>query len=184
MRTPPLEEEEVARERLEALFRRHHAAVARYARRRTEAGLADDVVAETFLVAWRRLDDVPDDALPWLLGVARHALAGQRRTAGRRSALVRRLAAAAPPPPAAGTEPEDVVTQALARLRPGDREAITLVAWDGLTPAQAAAALGLPGVAFRVRLHRAKARLRRELQHDPRVQPAMTPVPGLDEAEW
>ena len=87
------------------------------------------------------------------------------------------------PASAAGAEQEDVVTNALARLRPGDREAITLVAWDGLTPAQAAAALGLPGVAFRVRLHRAKARLHRELQHDPRLHPAMTPVPGLDEAE-
>src|SRR6187455_3109879 len=164
-------------QRFEEMFTEHYAAVRGYALRRTSADAAQDTVAETFLVAWRRLDDVPEDALPWLLGVARRALAGQRRTAGRRSALVRRLAAAALPAPAPGAEPDDVVTQALARLRPGDREAITLVAWDGLTPAQAAAALGLPGVAFRVRLHRAKARLHRELQHDPRVHPAMTPVP-------
>ncbi len=185
MGTSPTDDEQAARDRLEALFRRHHAAVARYARRRAAAELVDDVVAETFLVAWRRLEDVPADELPWLLGVARRTLATQRRATSRRTALVQKLAADHPAGgdgPGAGSELDVAVADALARLRPADREAITLVAWDGLTPAQAAVALGQPRVAFRVRLHRAKARLRTELERDLRTQ-AVPALPLLDEAE-
>jgi RNA polymerase sigma-70 factor (ECF subfamily) len=174
------------RDRLEQLFRRHHQAVSNYARRRVGAGLADDVVAETFLVAWRRLDDVPVDALPWLLGVARRTLSTQQRSARRQTALAEKLAADIRAPiidTSTLSELDTAVVEALVRLRPRDREAITLIAWDDLTPAQAAVALGQSRAAFRVRLHRAKLRLRKELARDPRAQSPIPFRPGLDEAE-
>lgn len=153
-----------AEARLEMLFRRHHRDVAAYVRRRAGPDLIDDVVAETFLVAWRRLGEVPAEARPWLLGVARKALATQRRSASRRLSLATKLQESPrtiePVEPANKTS----LTDALAHLTEGDREAITLIAWEGLTPREAAAALGQPPVAFRVRLHRAKRRLRRLLE--------------------
>ena len=82
-------------ERFEDLFRGNYAAVRAYALRRVPRDVAQDVVAETFLVAWRRLEDVPDDALPWLFAVARRVLANERRSADRRAALDRRVATAA-----------------------------------------------------------------------------------------
>lgn len=163
-------------ERFEHVFRRHHAAVTAYTRRRARSDAADDVVASTFLVAWRRLEEVPDDALPWLLGVARNVIATHERGSQRRGALRLRLehtdAGATAPPTVA--EPADGVVAALGRLSANDREAITLIAWDGLQPAEAARVLGQSPTAFRVRLHRARRRLRRELdrggQSDPRPQ--------------
>ena len=80
----------------ERLFRAHLPAVRAYARRRIDATTAEDVVAETFVVCWRRLDDVPDDPLPWLLGVARRCLANRRRSDDRRSALAERAGAELP----------------------------------------------------------------------------------------
>ena len=77
--------------RFEALFRAHAGAVRTYVRRRSDAEGADDVVAEVFLVAWRRLGDVPEDPLPWLLGVARRVLANRRRRASRDAALLNRI---------------------------------------------------------------------------------------------
>jgi RNA polymerase sigma-70 factor (ECF subfamily) len=179
-------ERDDARERLERLFRHHHQAVSNYARRRVGTGLADDVVAETFLVAWRRLDDVPVDALPWLLGVARRTLSTQQRSAGRQTALAEKLAADIRAPiidTSTSSELDIAVAEALVRLRPRDREAITLIAWDDLTPAQAAVVLGQTRAAFRVRLHRAKLRLRKEVARDPRAQIPIAFRPGLDEAE-
>ncbi len=165
-----------AAERLEALFRRHHQAVVSYARRRVPRDMADDVVASTFLVAWRRVDEVPADALPWLLAVARNVIATQRRGSRRRGALRLRLERAgthATPQPTA-EEPAGRVAAALQRLPANDREAITLIAWDGLRAAEAATVIGQSPAAFRVRLHRARRRLRRELdrsgQSDPRPQ--------------
>ncbi len=79
-----------ARGRLEALYAEHAAAVHAYARRRTDPASAEDLVAETFLVAWRRLDRVPADALPWLYATAGRLLANHRRGEARRAALVAR----------------------------------------------------------------------------------------------
>ena len=163
-------------ERFEELFRRHHRAVRAYARRRAPGDTSDDVVANTFLVAWRRFDEVPAESLPWLLAVARNAIATQQRGSRRRGALRLRLehADGSATPPSALEEPAGRVAAALGRLPANDREAITLVAWDGLRPAEAATVLGQSPAAFRVRLHRAKRRLRRELdragQADPRPQ--------------
>jgi RNA polymerase sigma factor (sigma-70 family) len=154
-------------ERFEGLFREHHAAVRGYALRRAPADLAQDAVAETFLVAWRRLDDVPGDALPWLYGVARRVLANQRRSANRGAALERRLAAVETV--SRSGDPGDTAGEAAAargargRLKERDREALMLVAWHGLSRERAARAAGCSRAAFSVRLHRARARLAAEL---------------------
>lgn len=162
-----------AREQFEQLFRRHHAAVLAYARRRAPGEVVDDVVGETFLVAWRRLEQVPAEELPWLLGVARNVLATQRRGASRRRALTSRLSGAEPEVGvSADLEAGDgVLLEALAKLAPKDREALTLIAWDGLAPHEAAAAVGDSPGTFRVRLYRARRRLRGLLEECPeRVQ--------------
>ncbi len=149
---------------LEVLFRSHYAAVVAYVRRRAPAESVDDVVAETFLVAWRRLEHVPTESLPWLLAVARNVIATQRRGTARRRALHSRLQSAAVETVEQLSVAElGPVAAALASLSEKDREALTLIAWDGLRPSQAAAVLGESPSTFRVRLHRAKRRLRRLL---------------------
>lgn len=154
------------RARLEALYAEHAAAVHAYARRRTDHASAEDVVAETFLVAWRRADRVPTgDPLPWLYATARHVLGNQRRGEARRAALSARIARepviiAPGAIDAAGVSDEgERLLRALATLRPADREALLLIAWEDLTPARAAAALECSRTAFNVRLHRARKRL-------------------------
>ena len=156
---------EPRRARFDALFREHHPAVRAYARRRVPSEVVDDIVSETFLVVWRRLDDVPAAPLPWLLAVARNVVGTEWRGAARRE----RLWLKAQSGHVEGCDPgerdseDGRVLAALAALKERDREALTLVAWDGLTPAQAAAALGEPSARFRQRLHRAGRRLRAEL---------------------
>jgi RNA polymerase sigma-70 factor, ECF subfamily len=153
-------------DRFEELFREHYGAVRGYALRRAPGDLAQDAVSETFLVAWRRLDDVPADALPWLYGVARRVLANQRRSADRSSALERRLAAqtiAAPDLPGESGGDGELLRAALARLSERDREALMLVAWHELSGARAARAAGCTRTAFAVRLHRARTRLAAQL---------------------
>jgi RNA polymerase sigma-70 factor (ECF subfamily) len=156
---------ESRRARFDALFREHHPAVRGYARRRVPPEVVDDIVSETFLVVWRRLDDVPEPPLPWLLTVARNVVGTERRGAARRE----RRWLKAQNGHVEGYEPGESeiadgrVLDALASLRERDREALTLVAWDGLTPTQAAAVVGEPAARFRQRLHRAGRRLRAEL---------------------
>jgi RNA polymerase sigma-70 factor (ECF subfamily) len=150
------------RERFERIFRTHHLTVHAFARRRVAAEAVDDVVSETFTVAWRRLDDIPDDPLPWLLGVARNVVGTARRGEARRLRL-QTLAQADYRAPTEECEPKldsGLVSAALERLNERDREALTLVGWDGLTPTEAAAVIGIPANRFRVRLHRAGRRLR------------------------
>ena len=146
------------RRRLEAMFREHANAVHAYAWRRTSAASTDDVVSEVFAIAWRRLDDVPEPPLPWLLACARRVLANQRRAQRRAGALRSRLAANYAPrlPADAG---DGVLRQALNQLREHDRELLLLVAWEGLEPDQVAAMLGCSKGAVATRLHRARTRL-------------------------
>lgn len=161
---------EQASERLKELFERHHAAVHAYVRRRTRPEAVDDIVAETFLVVWRRVEEVPIDSLPWLLAVARNVLATQRRSVRRQLALVERLGWVRQETvePADALMSAEPIAEALALLSEKDREAITLVVWDGLSPAEAARVVGQSSASFRVRLHRAKRRLRRELDRGAR----------------
>ena len=154
-------------ERFERLFRECYPLVRAYALRRAAPDAAQDVVADTFLVAWRRLEDLPDDPLPWLYGVARRVLANQRRSADRSAALERR-AAGAVVQGGSGDVGErvadaELLRLALDRMPEKGREALMLVAWDGLSSVRAARAAGCSRAAFAVRLHRARARLAAEL---------------------
>jgi RNA polymerase sigma-70 factor (ECF subfamily) len=142
--------------RLEQLFAAHAGAVRAYARRRIDPVSADDTVSEVFAVAWRRLDDVPEAALPWLLGCARRVLAHQHRRLRRDVALAERLGTTAGPPAPTG---DPVLGRALSQLSARDREVLLLVAWEGLDPAQAARVLGCSRNTLAVRLHRARRRL-------------------------
>jgi RNA polymerase sigma-70 factor (ECF subfamily) len=151
--------------RLEALFCDHFSAVRSYARRRAPESMVDDVVAETFLVAWRRIDDLPDEVRPWLLGVARKTLSTQLRSARRRSSLVEKLSAAEAPGAFSQVDgPDTGLIGALQRLSATDQEVLALAAWEDLRPREAAVVLGVSPAWYRVRLHRAKRRLLRELE--------------------
>lgn len=153
-------------DRFETMYRENYSAVLRYALRRADFATASDVVAETFVVAWRRFDDVPPHAIPWLLGVARKTLANKRRADARQAATSAQLRRSSPDTaydPGEYDRSDRVVLAAVNRLPRREREAITLLAWDQLTSAEAAKAAGCTPVAFRVRLHRARKRLRREL---------------------
>ena len=165
--------------RLEALFCDHFSAVRSYARRRAPDSIVDDVVAETFLVAWRRIDDLPDDARPWLLGVARKTLSTHLRSARRRSSLVEKLSAAELPAAFSQVDgPDTGLVGALQRLSATDQEVLALAAWEDLRPREAAVVLGVSPAWYRVRLHRAKRRLVRELEEaaSPAGQPLPVPV--------
>lgn len=143
--------------------------VRRYLHRRTDAATADDALGETLLVLWRRFADVPADPVPWAIGVARLCLANAERSRRRQHRLARRIGpAGASPDPA-----EDVVgalddaarvRAALAGLRDADAELLRLSAWDGLTNDQLAQLLGITTNAVAIRLHRARGRLRTELE--------------------
>ena len=151
--------------RFELLFETYHAQIAAYAGRRAPREAVEDVVEETFLVAWRALERVPDEPLPWLYGVARRVLANRRRGGRRAAALAQRLAQQ-PERAAADAEGPAIsapLEAALRALSDPEREAVLLIAWEGLTPSQGAIAAGCSAAAFRVRLHRARTHLARAL---------------------
>jgi RNA polymerase sigma-70 factor (ECF subfamily) len=155
--------------RFDALFAAHYGAVRAYIVRRAAGGQVEDALADTFLVAWRRLDAVPEDALPWLLGVARRVLANQRRGEARRAALIGRLAGALPHSRAAEPAGDALgpLGDALASLTAAERETLLLVAWEGLEPRRAARVVGCSPAAFRARLYRARRRLAAHLEEAP-----------------
>lgn len=148
--------------RFECIYESNYDAVLAYALARTDTDTARDVVADTFLVAWRRLADVPSEPRGWLIGVARRVLADHRRAAGRRDALTTRMGEQRQETELA--EPADLVTSrdhvvgALLSLSASDQELLRLVAWEGLSSSDAAAVLGCTRAGFAVRLHRARRR--------------------------
>jgi RNA polymerase sigma-70 factor, ECF subfamily len=143
----------------------HFEAVRRYAWRRDPA-TADDVVAETFVVAWRRLDEIPCDARGWLIGVARHVRLNLVRSQRRQQALTAQLPREAEPDLADAALPAPIsepLQEALRALSPLDREVLLLSAWDALDRSEIAVALGCSKAAVSVRLHRARRRVQRAL---------------------
>lgn len=126
------------RARFEAIFAATYRPVRAYALRRADAEIAQDAVSETFIVAWRRIDDVPDAPLPWLLAVTRRTLANARRSEDRAGALADRARDAGPAAftadPADAVDDAAAMRAALAELSDDDRETLMLVAWDGLQP--------------------------------------------------
>lgn len=140
-------------------FRAYHMAVRRFVYRRVGPDAVDDVVAETFLTAWRRRGEAAGDPLPWLLGVARRVCANHLRGRSRWVALLGRLSRERSWTTADLGASDARLSEALAALSATDREALLLVAWDGLTHADAAMVVGCSTSAFGVRVHRARARL-------------------------
>jgi RNA polymerase sigma factor (sigma-70 family) len=154
------------RQAFEKLFATHYRAVRGYVLRRAPSSALEDVMSDVFLVAWRRLDSVADDPLPWLLGVARRVLANQHRAERRRGALTRRLQGRYRESGPDWEPPEMIsgeLAVALASLSVREREALLLVAWEGLEPGRAARAAGCSAATFRVRLHRARRRVADQL---------------------
>lgn len=179
----PAGTEELARARRDhftALFDAHYPQVLAYARRRLGPDLADDVVADTFLAAWGQLDRVrpggawpherAGDELLWLYGLERGVVSHHRRRIERLARLDQRLVAQGPRP--IGGDHGDLVgwqdqfAAAFAALTELEREALRITAWEGLAPAQGAVVLGCSVTAFKVRLHRARRRLRLFLESD------------------
>ncbi|HET6642500.1 MAG TPA: sigma-70 family RNA polymerase sigma factor [Gaiellaceae bacterium] len=148
--------------RFDALFASYSSDIVAYCSwRAPSASDAQDAVADVFLTAWRRLDELPrgDAARVWLYATARRVIANQRRSTRRRKALEERLAVEASV--ATSTDPEEtLVHEALRRLGSADREVLLLAEWEGLSPAEIASVVGCLPVTARGRLHRARRRFR------------------------
>jgi RNA polymerase sigma-70 factor, ECF subfamily len=172
------------RERFEAAYRELYEPICGYTLRRIrQPEDAAEVIAETFATLWRRFDSCPEGAQlrPWLYGVARRLIANQRRGERRRSALGERLLANFDPAAfeaTVGPEDSSALAQAFAGLSESDRELLSLVAWEGLTRDEIAVALGTSRAAVRLRLHRARKRLRAALA------PTQLRFSGGAEHEW
>jgi RNA polymerase sigma-70 factor (ECF subfamily) len=149
-----------------------YADVLRFAQRRVHPSHAEDVAAEAFAVAWRRIDEAPrrpDEVRAWLFGIARHCLMNAARGQDRREALAVRLARAPSNAAPTSAEDADLVLQridlgaAWRRLSDGEQEVLALTVFDGLTSPQAARVLGISSGSYRLRLMRARSALRRQL---------------------
>ena len=174
-------------DRFRSLFAAHHGAVLAFARRRSNPAHADDIAAETFLVAWRRLDAVPSrpgEALPWLYAVARHCLLNAQRSERRRDAVLVRIADARQADDGLDVDAiarrADLVT-AWRLLSPTDQEVLALALWEDLPSPQAASVLGITATAYRLRLSRARRALRRLLDPTPSSEPALRVAPAPQE---
>lgn len=163
----------------EHVYAEHWREVLGYALRRTGSPSdAADVASEVFLVVWRRRDEVPgrEDFRPWLFGVANNVMLNHRRGERRRERLGALLLSAVDeqhPDTAqvvADRDQHQVLLAAVQGLPELDRELITLVSWDGLTPTEAALVLQMNPVTARVRLHRARKRLRASLEVQKRLE--------------
>jgi RNA polymerase sigma-70 factor (ECF subfamily) len=156
--------------RFQRLFDAHGDHILLYFKRRTDSEAARDGTADTFLVAWRRINDIPlGRELPWLYGVARRVLSQQRRSRRRRHRLVEKLAglaAVAQPGPeviVVRNAEDTEVLEALNRLRPEERELLRLATWEGLSHGEIAEVLGCTAHAVDQRLYRTSRRLARDL---------------------
>lgn len=184
------------RRRFEAIFRATHPRVLAYALRRSaDRESAEEVVSETFLIAWRRFDALPiEQPLPWLLGTARRVLANQRRHAARRWPTQNRASMDAVDPADPGVPiPEQIAEReaflaAFVALRERDREVLALISWEGLDVREAALVMDCTAPVFSLRLHRARQRLLKELRRtghslgEANQQPSLVERPGTTEA--
>jgi RNA polymerase sigma-70 factor (ECF subfamily) len=172
--------------RFTELYDTYQARVFAYAVSRVGRQLADDVVGDTFLVAWRKFAKIPPSPLPWLLAVARNVLRERYRDEVRQAALATEMRAWADE---VSGDVADAVTErsavlaALGRLDDADRELLTLVAWHNLTTRQAAQVVGCSTATYFVRLHRARRRLAEALADPPHPAPAARALPSASPAE-
>ncbi|MCO8274906.1 sigma-70 family RNA polymerase sigma factor [Actinoplanes sp. TRM 88003] len=162
-----MDHDDTAEERFRALHAATYTDLLRFVKRRIPDDDADGVVSAAFLVAWRRFGDRPDDARPWLFGIARNILANQARSRLRRGAVDVRMVgdhSTTEADRAPGVDARIDLVRAWWALSAADREVLALVAFDGLTDVQAAAVLGCHRATFRMRLNRARRRLRAGLE--------------------
>lgn len=157
-------------ERFTDLYRGQYARVYAYAVARGGRRLAEEVTAETFLVAWRRFDVVPvARPVPWLLATARNVLRERYREEVRQHSIAEELQAwvspAAPDDLSSDVVERAGLLDALGRLSDDDRELLTLAAWHGLSAAEAARVVGCSTATYFVRLHRARRRLEQVADH-------------------
>ncbi|MGH9099465.1 MAG: RNA polymerase sigma factor [Acidimicrobiales bacterium] len=168
-------------ERFTALFRSLYPLVLAFARRRVGPDLAEEVVEDTFLAAWRQLAKLPADPLPWLYRAASYEVSQRYRQLDRDDRL-RTLLTVANRASRPIADPADELTwsaqwvTAFASLGDRDREVLRLAAWERISPHQAAGVLGCSVAAYKVRLHRARRRLARLLQPD--AGPPLDPAPA------
>lgn len=169
------------RAQFEVVFAEHFDDVLRFLLARCDAETAKDVAAETFLAAWRSVDRLPSEPKAWLLTVARRRVIDHYRAAGRREALVASLQVHHEyvSDPADHVTGHDQVRTAFEQLEARDQEVLRLLAWDGLSRAEAIQVLGCSAATFAVRLHRARRRLRAALdkqEPDERLELALWEV--------
>ena len=146
-----------------ALFEEQYGRVLRYAQRRiTDAEVACELANECFAIAWAKFDPAHPITLPWLFQTARHLLANEYRRSARSKDAMRWMAELS----VTGPELDDLieVSMALDRLSDDDRELVRLTYWEGLSAVEAGRTLGLSDGAVKVRLTRARARLRELLE--------------------
>ena len=177
--------------RFRALYADTYADVLRFARRRVPPGHAEDVVADAFLAAWRRLEEAPTragDARAWLFGIARNCLLNTNRGLGRQDALAVRIAGISPPDEAGAAEDDAVahrldLAAAWRRLTVGEQETLALTVFEELTSPQAARVLGITAASYRLRLLRARRALRRHLDRAETEPAGSLAALGLDTME-
>lgn len=150
---------EARQERFTLLYQQCVDRVMIYCLRHLDAGAAEDVVSETFTIAWRRLDELREHPLPWLLTTAHNLIRNNYRSRASQRSIAQRMTQltqlAAEPAEVTASRRHDLLT-ALGALADADREALLLTAWDGLSSAEAARLLGCSPGALRVRIHRAR----------------------------
>jgi RNA polymerase sigma-70 factor (ECF subfamily) len=149
------------RERFDELWSKFAGSIYAYAARRVGRVDADEIVADVFGVAWRRINEMPDHPLPWLYGVGRNVIREHYRSEQRRARLQESLDQQWMT--ASGFDRMPAILEALLDLDDSDQEVLRLVAWEQLSPQEAAQVLGIKGATFRMRLTRARRRLRTAL---------------------
>ena len=192
----PNSAETKARARFEQLFSAHYGELTRFARRRVGDDAAGDVVAETFLIAWRRLGEIPPShPRAWLYTTARHVIANELRGRRRRDRLRQHALHDLPIDRAAASDHAGVIAEqsrvrvVLESLSPMDQEVLRLTEWEQLDLSETAAVLGCSRTAVKVRLHRARRRFARRLaaadaSHDLEgAEPAAALTPPLPEGQ-
>lgn len=159
--------ESFERARWEHLYQSHAGQVYALAYRRVGREDAADVVAETFLVAWKRIDQVPSEALPWLYTVARNVIGNSRRAEQRREAVGDMLRRSTQVDRSADAvrevEARHDLLSAMQLLPETERAALMLIAWEDLDVRGAACVLGCSPGTLAVRIHRGRRRLKKIL---------------------
>lgn len=168
------------------LYEQHVEQVARYVSRRTSVTEVQDVVAETFLTAWRRIEELPIDPVPWLFVTARNVIANRHRADQRRRTLGDKLtgefmASGYGESPGDSSDVDQQLLTAIARLPEAEREAFMLVAWDGLDARRASRASGCTPATLRMRLHRARRKLKEQIEPTRPFVPLTDVRPSLED---